>query len=50
MSSGLERVRRAAELNKGERFTALLHHVDVDRLRQAYLWLKREAAPPEWTG
>jgi len=50
VSSGLERVRRAAELNKGERFTALLHHVDVDRLRQAYLWRKREAAPPEWTG
>src|SRR3989442_13270329 len=45
VSSGLERVRRAAELNKGERFTALLHHVDVDLLRQAYLWLKREAAP-----
>ena len=45
VSPGLERVRRAAEQNKDERFTALLHHVDVDLLRQAYLWLKREAAP-----
>jgi RNA-directed DNA polymerase len=45
VSPGLERVRRAAKLNKGERFTALLHHVDTDLLRQAYLWLKREAAP-----
>jgi RNA-directed DNA polymerase len=45
MSPGLERVRTAARLNKEERFTALLHHVDVDLLRQAYLWLKREAAP-----
>src|SRR6266446_10606029 len=45
VSPGLERVRRPAEQNKDERFTALLHHVDVDLLRQAYLWLKREAAP-----
>src|SRR4029077_9870551 len=42
---GLERVRTAARLNKEERFTALLHHVDTALLRQAYLWLKREAAP-----
>jgi hypothetical protein len=41
---GLERVRTAARLNKEERFTALLHHVDTALLRQAYLWLKREAA------
>jgi RNA-directed DNA polymerase len=45
VSPGLERVRTAARLNKEERFTALLHHVDIDLLRQAYLWLKREAAP-----
>src|ERR1700724_4908600 len=45
VSPGLERVRTAAGLNKEERFTALLHHVDVDLLRQSYLWLKREAAP-----
>src|SRR5271163_4815320 len=45
VSPGLERVGTAARLNKEERFTALLHHVDIDLLRQAYLWLKREAAP-----
>ncbi len=44
-SHGLDRVRQAARLKKKERFTALLHHVDVDRLREAYLALKREAAP-----
>ena len=30
---------------KKERFTALFHHVDVDLLREAFFWLKREAAP-----
>ena len=30
VSPGLERVRRAAKQSKEERFTALLHHVDVD--------------------
>ena len=45
MSHGLERVRQAARLKKEERFTALLHHVDADRLRAAYFALKREAAP-----
>ena len=30
---------------KKERFTALLHHIDVDLLRSAYSWLKRDAAP-----
>lgn len=44
-SYGLERVRQAARLKKEERFTALLHHLDVDRLREAYFALKREAAP-----
>ena len=45
VSPGLERVRRAAKRNKEERFTALLHHVDVELLWQAYFWLKPEAAP-----
>src|SRR5713226_552567 len=45
MSHGLERVRRAARLDKKVRFTALLHHVNVDLLRDAYSWLKRDAAP-----
>lgn len=30
LSQGLERVRQAAERDKGARFTALLHHVDID--------------------
>src|SRR5438128_176653 len=33
VSRGLERARRAAQLNKEERFTTLLHHVDVDLRR-----------------
>jgi group II intron reverse transcriptase/maturase len=42
--SALERVRQAAEKDRRQRFTALLHHVyDVERLRAAYLALKRDA-------
>ena len=33
---GLDRVRTAARLDRKERFTALLHHVDVELLRSAY--------------
>ena len=43
--SGLGRVRRVAATDKEARFTALLHHVDVDRLRAAYRALKPRAAP-----
>ena len=43
--SALERVRQAARRDKKQRFTALLHHVyDIDRLRAAYLALKRGAS------
>ena len=42
---GLDRVRQAAKANKKEKFTALLHHVDVDLLRSAFYWLNRDAAP-----
>jgi len=43
--SALERVRQAAKNDKKQRFTALLHHIyDVDRLRTAYLEVKRGAA------
>ncbi|MGA2219607.1 MAG: group II intron reverse transcriptase/maturase, partial [Terracidiphilus sp.] len=43
--SSLERVREAAKKDKKQRFTALLHHIcDVDRLRTAYLEVKRGAA------
>jgi RNA-directed DNA polymerase len=43
--SELGRVRRVAATDKEARFTALLHHVDVDRLRAAYWALKPKAAP-----
>jgi RNA-directed DNA polymerase len=43
--SGLDRVRRVARKDRDVRFTALLHHVDVDRLRAAYWALKPTAAP-----
>jgi RNA-directed DNA polymerase len=43
--SALERVRQAAKRDRKQRFTALLHHVyDVERLRAAYLEVKRDAA------
>jgi RNA-directed DNA polymerase len=43
--SALERVRQAAQREKKQRFTALLHHVyDVARLRAAYVSLKKDAA------
>jgi RNA-directed DNA polymerase len=43
--SALGRVRRVAATDKEARFTALLHHVDVDRLRAAYRALEPKAAP-----
>lgn len=43
--SELGRVRRMARTDKDARFTALLHHVTVDRLRAAYWALEPEAAP-----
>jgi len=42
--SGLKRVREAAGRNSPERFTALLHHVTVDLLREAYHKLNPRAA------
>jgi RNA-directed DNA polymerase len=42
--SALDRVRRIAQQDKEARFTALLHHVDVDRLRRAYWALNPKAA------
>ena len=44
-SSGLRRVRQAAQGGTHQQFTALLHHLTVDRLRQSYYALKRAAAP-----
>ena len=45
VSPGLDRVRHAARQRKKEKFTALLHHVTIDLLRDAFLALKRRAAP-----
>ena len=45
VSQGLERVRQAARQRKRQAFTALLHHVTVDALRDAFLALERRAAP-----
>lgn len=45
VSPGLDRVRERAKAKKKERFTALLHLIDVDRLRAAYFALKRDASP-----
>ncbi len=44
VSQALDRVRQAAKLGKKERFTALLHHINVDTLRLAFYALKRKAA------
>jgi len=45
VSQALDRIRQAARTRKKERFTALLHHVDIDLLHIAFLALKRDAAP-----
>jgi hypothetical protein len=45
VSHGLDRVRQAARQRKKEKFTELLHHVDVDLLRESFFALKRKAAP-----
>jgi len=44
-SSDLQRVREAARRDKKARFTALLHHITVQRLRESFYALKRDAAP-----
>lgn len=44
-SSRLEAVRRTARHDKRVQFTALLHHITIDLLKQSYIALKREAAP-----
>ena len=45
VSSELDRVRQVALEDKDVRFTALLHHVTVDRLRAAYRAISPKAAP-----
>ena len=45
VSQGLAGVRKAAKDNKETKFTALLHHLTVDLLRESFYALKRKAAP-----
>jgi len=45
VSQGLRGVREAAVERRQERFTALLHHMTVDLLRDSFYALKRAAAP-----
>src|SRR5215204_3914634 len=45
VSQALGRVRRAARQRRRERFTALFHHLSPGLLREAFLALKRDAAP-----
>ena len=45
VSQGLGGVRQVARERKQERFTALLHHLTIDLLRESYYALKRNAAP-----
>ena len=45
VSSGLDRVREVARRDKEARFTALLHHVSLERLVMAYWALSPKAAP-----
>src|SRR6266542_448271 len=46
VKQALERIRQAAEREKGGKLTSLMHHIyAVDTLREAYYRLEREAAP-----
>ena len=45
MSSDLDRVRQVARKDKDVRFTALLHHVTIDRLEAAYRAIRPGATP-----
>jgi len=44
VSQGLEGVRRAAKERKQEKFTALLHHLTINLLRESFYSIKRSAA------
>jgi RNA-directed DNA polymerase len=45
VSQGLAGVRKAAKENKEMKFTALLHHLTIELLRESFYSLKRKAAP-----
>ena len=44
VTQAADRIRQAARRNPGERLVALLHHINVDTLRDAYFGLKKGAA------
>jgi RNA-directed DNA polymerase len=50
VSQGLAGVRKVAKESKETRFTALLHHLTVDLLRESFYALKRKAAPQKSSG
>ena len=50
VSNGLDHVREVARRDKEARFTALLHHVDFNRLWKAYWAIRPQAAPGGWMG
>jgi RNA-directed DNA polymerase len=45
VSQGLGGVRQTARVRRQERFTALLHHLTIDLLRESYYALQRGASP-----
>ena len=45
VSQAQARIREAANRNREEKLTALLHHVTIDCLRWAYFQLRKDAAP-----
>jgi RNA-directed DNA polymerase len=45
VSQALERIRQAARQRKKEKFTALLHHISIELLGEAFFELKKDAAP-----
>ena len=45
VSQELGRIRRVAKEKRTEQFTALLHHVDVALLKEAFLQVREDAAP-----
>src|SRR5271170_3409126 len=45
MSQGLDGVRKAAKERRQERFTSMLHHLNVDLLRDSFYALQRKASP-----
>ncbi|MCU1223663.1 MAG: Retron-type RNA-directed polymerase [Edaphobacter sp.] len=45
MSQGLDGVRKAAKESEQLRFTALLHHLSIDLLRESFYALQRRASP-----